>query len=89
MSEPLEPLDPRYHWLMAAARRIYAELDPGEQPHALSLLSSSPDGEMLSTQVVGDSPDVLRLLVPDQPAALRQGETLMKENAVSLQPEAL
>jgi len=77
-------LDPRYHWLMDAARRIYAQLDPDEKPVVLSMLSASDDGEMLMTQVLRDEKDVHRVLVTDQSDALRKGEDLMAHGVARL-----
>ena len=71
---------------MDAARRIYEQLDSDEKPVGLSLLSGSAEGEMLSTQVLDDQPGVIRLLIPNQSDVMQQGERLMAENAVNLQP---
>lgn len=82
-----ELLDPRYHWLMDAARRIYGQLDCNERMISLTVLSGSADGELLASQITYHGP-VTRLLIPDQSTALSQGEEFLTDGTVSLMPDS-
>ena len=84
--KPSMLLDPRYHWLMDAARRIYTQLDPGERPVGLTLLSGSAEGEMLTTHVMDDQLELVRMVIRDESASLRLGEQFA-ELAVRLSPD--
>lgn len=61
-------LDPRWHWLMNAAHRLYAELEPGAAPVTLTL-GVVADGADVSYTAVRGSAEIDRRVLTD-PAAL-------------------
>jgi hypothetical protein len=83
-------LDPRSLWLSRAARALHAQLDPGETITGITLVTTSADGEMLSTVAGPDGGGgfvIERYVVTDRERAYREGVSLMDEAAVLVTPE--
>jgi hypothetical protein len=81
-------LDPRWHWIQAAARRLYAELDSDQTPAGLTLMAATVDAGMVYAAAV-DSPEIQRFAVTDLDALQATAGTGLTDVTPPTTPEGL